>query len=47
MKKDFKTLTKEYNQACKYFAKFVKQNNTDAALMWAEKMEELEKKLGI
>lgn len=45
MKNDFKTLTKELQKANKYFAKFVKQNNTKAAIMWAEKIQELEKKL--
>ena len=45
MKSDFKRLTKELQKANKYFAKFVKQNNTKSAIMWAEKIEELEKKL--
>lgn len=43
--KNFATLATELNQANKYFAKFVKKGDDKAALMWAEKIEQLEKEI--
>jgi len=43
--KNLATLLKEVQEANKNMAKFIAKGNTKVALMWAEKVEKLEKEI--